>query len=47
MKNYGEELEWEVGVDVAKLYGVTPQMVSYWCNDERKKEFRKEKLIYE
>ena len=33
--------------DVAELYGVTPQLVSFWCNDERKKEFRKEKLIYE
>jgi group I intron endonuclease len=33
--------------DVADLYGVSPQMISFLCNDETKPEFRKEKIIYE
>jgi group I intron endonuclease len=31
-------------LDVAKIYNVTPRMITIWCNDDKKPEFRKLKI---
>jgi len=38
------EGSFEKRADISSIYGVTPQMVTNWCNDNKKPEFNKIKI---